>query len=504
MRRREPGTGTIEERTNRDGSKSYRARVMLPDGRASSPWFDDPDAAEAFGIKLRTSGRKGEVRAKAGRTLADWWGEYVAHLEALRKPRAVHYERVWRQHVCRYPIADMPLEAIDPRACRSFVEALLRAKVANGTRTIAPGTAQQTWAIFAAALSAAVERELIPNNPTKKVKVEWPESNDETLDYWEPDEIARVLSCEEIPLPDRLVIQFYLGTGIRAGEGVWMPLSDLERAVARGELLIRYGSKGRKPKSGKTRTIPLLPVARDAAERWLAQLGTWAPENPQRLAFPTKRGGVRGTTAVLGSRVVRGEYVARFVEHQTSARVHRIVWHGLRHTCGAALASGWWGRIWSLHELRDLLGHSSVTTTERVYGHLAPSALRAAAEATTGGTAALSRASPAGPEKTANPAESQRPNCLHFLPDEPSSFGWLREVRDIAGLRAAVDARLASGWRPAPAESEAIARTALDLDPVAHAAYAVLYAEPEHQARRLIDLLELLPTVAAGGARHVG
>ena len=47
--------------------------------------------------------------------------------------------------------------------------------------------------------------------------------------------------------------------------------------------------------------------------------------------------------------------------------------HDLRHTCAAWLVSGGV----SLIEVRDLLGHSSVTMTER-YAHLAPENLQRA------------------------------------------------------------------------------------------------------------------------------
>jgi integrase len=42
-----------------------------------------------------------------------------------------------------------------------------------------------------------------------------------------------------------------------------------------------------------------------------------------------------------------------------------IRWQDLRHTCAASLISGWWGRVWSLEEVREMLGHSSITVTAR-------------------------------------------------------------------------------------------------------------------------------------------
>jgi hypothetical protein len=58
-----------------------------------------------------------------------------------------------------------------------------------------------------------------------------------------------------------------------------------------------------------------------------------------------------------------------------------VRFHDLRHTCASSLIAGWWGRRWSLEEVKGLLGHRSITTTER-YAHLAESALNNAARET--------------------------------------------------------------------------------------------------------------------------
>jgi integrase len=50
----------------------------------------------------------------------------------------------------------------------------------------------------------------------------------------------------------------------------------------------------------------------------------------------------------------------------------RVRFHDLRHTCASSLVAGWWGRAWRLEEVKAILGHGSVTMTER-YAHLAQS-----------------------------------------------------------------------------------------------------------------------------------
>ena len=64
-----------------------------------------------------------------------------------------------------------------------------------------------------------------------------------------------------------------------------------------------------------------------------------------------------------------------------SGIVRNVRWHALRHTCASSLVSGWWGRQWTLSEVCELLGHGSVTTTER-YAHLADTVLKQAARET--------------------------------------------------------------------------------------------------------------------------
>lgn len=59
-----------------------------------------------------------------------------------------------------------------------------------------------------------------------------------------------------------------------------------------------------------------------------------------------------------------------------------MVWHSLRHTCASMLVSGVWGRRWTLQEVAELLGHRSVSTTER-YAHLAEGTIARAARETT-------------------------------------------------------------------------------------------------------------------------
>jgi integrase len=72
-----------------------------------------------------------------------------------------------------------------------------------------------------------------------------------------------------------------------------------------------------------------------------------------------------------------------------------VRFHDLRHTCASHLVSGTWGRAWRLEEVRDYLGHSNISVTQR-YAHMSPHAMR-------------SRPLPASTEWTREP-QSSPPN----------------------------------------------------------------------------------------------
>jgi integrase len=148
----------------------------------------------------------------------------------------------------------------------------------------------------------------------------------------------------------------------------------------------------------KIRYVPLFGLGLRAMRRWLELLPTYCPKNPLALVFPGPTGARRQPGKHLhvtrrDPETNKPQPVNPLLEYLGAAGIvidqrhdrMPVRWHDLRHTCAAALVSGMWGRRWSLEEVKGLLGHESVTTTER-YAHLAQSALKTAA-AETGGPA---------------------------------------------------------------------------------------------------------------------
>jgi integrase len=196
-----------------------------------------------------------------------------------------------------------------------------------------------------------------------------------------------IAECEAIPEWARLMLQIAWLTGLRQGEMWNLELRDIHVDGARPHIFVRFGSKGRAPKNGKTRRVPLLPEAVATMRRWLVVLKTYAPKNPQRLAFPGPTGARRQPGAPEKSvKVVRGKPTCTRIELlplwlRAAGITRPFRWHDLRHTCGSSLVAGWRGRKWSLLEVCDLLGHRDVGITQRC-AQLAESELDRAAKQT--------------------------------------------------------------------------------------------------------------------------
>lgn len=163
-----------------------------------------------------------------------------------------------------------------------------------------------------------------------------------------------------------IVVAVY--TGLRAGELWGLQWRDVHLDGDRPRVVVRH-SREQATKSGRIREVPLLAPARAALERWREL----APGVGAALVWPALDGACH-----------RDGYDAGWARVLEIAKISRRVrWHDLRHTCASHLVQGTWGRAWSLAEVRDVLGHSTIRQTER-YAHLCPGGLHDAARATSG------------------------------------------------------------------------------------------------------------------------
>lgn len=382
-----PGDGSIA--TLRNGRQWVRSPVQ-PNGKRKSlgTYATRAEAEEILLAFLCLQGTPGAVPASV--VTFERFGREVLDLREEEGIRGIAQERSrFEFHLATSLLADMPLEKIGPPQIAELVRALMRKDATDkrGRRKISRKTVQRCLAIVSSVFAEAVTRGHVAANPTVGVKAKRraDESSDEPWAYLNPDEQRALATCEAIPYADRLIIRFAIGTGVRQGELCHNLLADLHVDGDEPFLFVRYGSKGKPPKSGKTRRVPLFGDALEAAREWLALLPSYARANPDKLIFPTATGCRRQAAKTLGNgRMEAGVWVGRFEKYVRAAGIEKHVrWHDLRHTCASSLVAGWWGRKWSLDEIKELLGHSSIVVTQK-YAHLGETSLKAAARETVG------------------------------------------------------------------------------------------------------------------------
>ena len=146
---------------------------------------------------------------------------------------------------------------------------------------------------------------------------------------------------------DRAVLELLYGSGLRVAELCALDLGSLDLPAA---ALLVWG------KGAKQRRVPLSEPAIDALRDWLA-VRAEHPDQDAAALFHNRRG------ARLGPRDVR-----RLLDARSTVPTHP---HALRHTFATHLLDG--GA--DLRAVQELLGHSSVATTQR-YTHVSKERLR--------------------------------------------------------------------------------------------------------------------------------
>jgi integrase len=317
-----------------------------------------------------------------------------AFLKRREGNRGISTERLrWNSHVATAEFAPRPVETVVRRDILDWLDELKVKLTAHkwGKRKQTPlslQTRRHCLNLLRKFFVWAIDREHIMTNPAAEVIVER-EDGDEEDGYQEgwyldaKDQTDFLACWDALPsLKRRLekwIVAFAIATGLRHGELRCLHLKDVVLDGPEPHVVVHYGSydakqkrfrspKGKKGEK-KSRIVPLWGLGLEAARAWIAALPTYAKHNPLGLMFPTERGKLRGRSKTPRS------WKAVVASFRTIPRLgRRIWWHLLRHTTASSMIAGWWGRRWSLDDTRAIMGHSSVTVTER-YAHLAGSVI---------------------------------------------------------------------------------------------------------------------------------
>ena len=154
-------------------------------------------------------------------------------------------------------------------------------------------------------------------------------------------------------------VRVQAGTGLRIGE-----LASLRWSAVQLEQKRIIVGRHDMTKSGHERVVPVAGDALDVLLRLDAER-------------PTRDGQAFVITGAMGGRLNEGFASKRIKVYAERAGLgDDVTSHTIRHTYGARLAS----EGVSLYMIQRLMGHESVETTNRYYGHLYPDKLHAAVE----------------------------------------------------------------------------------------------------------------------------
>lgn len=158
-----------------------------------------------------------------------------------------------------------------------------------------------------------------------------------------------------LALRDTALLLLLYGAGLRLGEALGLMHSDLADLPRRESITVRG-------KGNKQRTVPLLPIIKDALSRYLAACPTLTAHSTSPVFLGVKCGRLNPAVA---------ERCMRQLRH-TLGLPDSATPHALRHSFAThMLASGA-----DLRVLQELLGHSSLSTTQ-VYTRIEDAGLAA-------------------------------------------------------------------------------------------------------------------------------
>jgi integrase len=348
---------SLEKWSNREIKTKTEAEAIFDDLRK---------AVRAGTFEKRRAATERETTALTFRQFADIYKERHVFAKKLAIGRTIDYRL---KPILDY-FCDRPLVEIRTADVEDFITDLRKPRIAGRRKTprvLAPASINRTIEILRHMMNWAVGREYIDRTPfrrgTETLIRKLREDNQRRRRISE-DEEARLLAAAP-PLLRSMIITA-LDTGTRQGEMLALRFADID--FARGLITLR----GETTKSRKTRFVPIATARLRAVLEWLQLDADGRKKADDALVFSDETGEPLGrfrtawVTTVLKAHAISPEWksynwTALTPECVAEFRRIDLRWHDLRHEYASRLVE----RNVPLAQVRDLLGHASITTTER-------------------------------------------------------------------------------------------------------------------------------------------
>jgi integrase len=356
------GNGSVYE--DKDGSGLWRAELDGVKRRARS----ETDARDK--LRLLQERRDARLNLKKGSTrfiewLEIWLNDYCDHLKPLTR---AGYREAIKTYIEPYPLARVRMEDLESDDIDRWMKTLRRKGLAEGTIAIA-------FRRLRKALKVAKQKDYIDYNPAEDVE---PPDATPTRDpvILEPDQIMQFLRAWE-------GFRFYalyaivVCLGLRRGELMGLRWKDIDLdtrvMTVRGQLQWVRPAPGKKAvptwvQSTKGRKRKRERLIEDFPIELVEALKTWRKvQAAERLRFGKNwHGGDYVFTTKDGNPLnPRNLYRGFKAGLRRAGLPETMTMHDLRHCAGSMmLADGE-----NIEAVREVLGHSSRSVTERIYAH---------------------------------------------------------------------------------------------------------------------------------------
>lgn len=341
---------TIEKYKTKSGYR-WRVRWRTEDGKQRSKTFDRQRLAKDFLTKLEHQMREGSYIEPSSITLKEYLESWIDTYKINISPNTERGYRVNIKHICSI-LGDKLLQKIIPADIEAaYTE--LKEKL-SGTSVL------YVHRTLSRALKQAEKQRLINRNPCDFVEI--PKKNkDFKAKFVHPNDIEKYLDAfKGHYLYSAVCLAMFCG--LRRGEVLGLQWSDIDWKDK--IIYVRHNMTDTgltSPKSGESRTVPLsdamakiLKEHRQRQQRFMEKL--WHEYYRSDFVITYDDG------TLIKPRALSKNFAAVLKK----AGLKPVRFHDLRHTAASLMIN----EGVELKTVSEILGHSSITITADIYGHI--------------------------------------------------------------------------------------------------------------------------------------
>jgi integrase len=333
--------------------------------------------AQAIYERYRQAVRDGRVSAAEDRRdglrtfdeLADRYVERYVKPRGLRTADDIEY----RLKPLRRFFGPKEIAAIRTADVEDFIADLRKPRVVNrrADRTLSPASINRPLALLRHMFNWGVAREYLERTPFRRgseTLIRLFREDNKRRRRISEDEEQRLLDAAPPLL--RAMIVCAIDTGMRRGEMLALTFGDIDWTTQVITL------RGETTKSGRTRRLPIPTLRLKAVLDWLRLDAANETKGNEVAVFsnaagePLRHFRKAWVTTVLRAHGYKPEWEKGWNKPLTKSSIElfreiNLHWHDCRHEFGSRLVE----RGVPLSQVRDLLGHASIVTTERYDNH---------------------------------------------------------------------------------------------------------------------------------------